>query len=108
MNAAFVTANLDQVAIQKNYNESFMDKKNLVLKELGELKAKLGRLNLKSVQDELVASLDKSLKKAQESFRLEIEVFEQTLKVPQETLNKQLNEAVGDFKTIVSDLVSEL
>lgn len=55
MNAAFVTANFEQIAIQKNYNESFMDKKNLVLKELGELKAKLGRLNLKSVQDELVA-----------------------------------------------------
>ena len=108
MNAAFVTANFEQTAIQKNYNESFMDKKNLVVKELGELKAKLGRLNLKSVQDELVAQLDKSLENAQEAFRLEIEVFEQSLKVPQETLNKQLNEAMGDFETIVSDLVSEL
>ena len=82
MNAAFVAANFKQIEIQKNYDKSFMDKKTAVLKELRELKAKLGRFNLKSVQDELVAQLDQSLKAAQEEFRLEVEVFEQGLKVP--------------------------
>ena len=67
------------------------------MKELNELKTKLGRFNVKSVQDDIVAQLDQTHKRAQETFRNEVEMFERDLAAPQDLLLKVLEEATDVF-----------